>query len=84
MKSTVDTYDNNGYRTLNNKTPNQIFTDNDDQMARHLNDSVHNQLVKTVPFDTGDLVRILERKRKMIKDKKNSAKNCIPPIKGRI
>ncbi len=31
------------HRTLGNKTPNQVFKDNDDQITRHLNDSVHNQ-----------------------------------------
>jgi hypothetical protein len=41
-------------------------------MARHLNDNLHNQQVyKTVPFDTGDKVRILEKKEiKMIKGNK--------------
>ena len=51
MKSIIDTYNNNSHRTLDNKTPNQVFKDNDDQITRHLNDSVHNQEVyKTVPF----------------------------------
>jgi hypothetical protein len=70
MKSIIDTYNNNNNnnnnnnRTLDNKTPNQVFKDSDDQITRHLNDSVHNQQVyKTVPFDTGDKVRILERKK---------------------
>jgi hypothetical protein len=50
-------------RTLDNKPPNQVLKDNDDPMARHINDSIHNQQVyKTVPFDTGDKVRKLERK----------------------
>ncbi len=61
MKSIIDTY--NSHRTLNNKSPNQVFQDNDDQITKHLNDSVHNQQVyTTVPFDTGDKVRILELK----------------------
>ena len=39
-------------------------------MTRHMNDSVHNQQVhKTVPFDTGDKVRILEKKEKIDKRK---------------
>ena len=68
MKSIIDTYNNNSHRTLDNKTPNQVFKDNDDQITRHLNDSVHNQQVyKTVPFDTGDKVRILEEKGKFDK-----------------
>ncbi len=51
MKSNIDTYNSNSHRTLNNKSPNQVFKDNDDQIARHLNDSVHNQQVyKSVPF----------------------------------
>ncbi len=29
MKSIIDTYNNNSHRTLNNKTPNQVFKDND-------------------------------------------------------
>ncbi len=63
MKSIIDTYNNNSHRTLDNKTPNQVFKDNDDQITRHINDSIHNQQVyKTVPFDTGDKVRILEKK----------------------
>ena len=36
MKSIIDTYNNNSHRTLDNKTPNQVFKDNDDQIARHL------------------------------------------------
>ena len=51
------------------KTPNQILTDNDDQMTRHINDSIHHQQVyKTVPFNAGDTlihcdtVRKLEQK----------------------
>jgi hypothetical protein len=70
MKSSFDTYNNNNHRTLDNKTPNQVFKDNNDQMARHINDSVHNQQVhKTVPFDTGDNVRILDKKEKNDKGK---------------
>ena len=76
MKSIIDTYNNNNHRTLDNKTPNQVFKDNDDQIARHLNDSVHNQKVyKSVPFDTGDKVRILEKKGKFDKGKKKFSKS---------
>jgi hypothetical protein len=75
MKSIIDTYNSNSHRTLDNKTPNQVFKDNDDQITRHLNDSVHNQQVyKTVPFDTGDKVRILEKKEKFDKGKKKFSK----------
>ena len=45
MKSIIDTYNNNSHRTLDNKTPNQVLKDNDDQRTRHINDSVHNQQV---------------------------------------
>ena len=75
IKSIIDTYNNNSHRTLSNKTSNQVFKDNDDQMTRHLNDSVHNQQVyKTVPFDTGDKVRILEQKEKFDKGKQKFSK----------
>ena len=75
MKIIIDTYNNNNHRTLNNKTPNQIFKDNDDQIARHLNDSVHNQQIyKTVPFNSGDQVRILEEKGKFDKGKQKFSK----------
>jgi hypothetical protein len=84
MKTIVDTYNNNNHRTLNNKTPNQIFKDNDDQIARHLNDSLHNQQIhKSVPFNDGDKVRILKRKRNLIKENKNSVKSCILLIRGK-
>jgi hypothetical protein len=75
MKSIIDTYNSNSHRTLDNKTPNQVFKDNDDQIARHLNDSVHNQQVyKTVPFNSGDQVRILEKKEKFDKGKQKFSK----------
>jgi hypothetical protein len=60
---------------LKNKTPNQVYKDNDDQMTRHLNDSVHNQQVyKSVPFNDGDKVRILEEKGKFDKGKQKFSK----------
>ena len=75
MKTIVDTYNNCNHRTLNNKTPNQVFKDNDDQIARHLNDSVHNQKIyKSVPFSDGDKVRILEKKEKFDKGKQKFSK----------
>jgi hypothetical protein len=44
-------------------------------MTRHINDSVHNQQVyTTVPFSTGDKVRILEQKKKFDKGKKKFSK----------
>ena len=76
MKTIIDTYNNSSHRTLNNKTPNQVFKDNDDQMVRHINDSAHNQQVyKSVPFDTGDKVRILEQKEKFDKGKQKFSKD---------
>jgi hypothetical protein len=75
MKSIIDTYNSNSHRTLDNKSPNQVFKDNDDQITRHLNDSVHNQQVyKTVPFNSGDKVRILEQKEKFDKGKQKFSK----------
>jgi hypothetical protein len=45
-------------------------------MTRHLNDSVHNQQVyKSVPFNDGDKVRILEEKGKFDKGKKKFSKS---------
>ncbi len=37
MKSIIDTYNNNNNnnRTLDNKTPSQVFKDNDDPITRH-------------------------------------------------
>jgi hypothetical protein len=44
-------------------------------MTRHINDSVHNQHVyTTVPFNTGDKVRILEQKEKFDKGEKKFSK----------
>ena len=75
IKSIIDTYNNNSHRTLKNKTPNEVFKDNDDQMTRHLNDSVHNQQVyKSVPFKDGEKVRILEEKGKFDKGKQKFSK----------
>jgi hypothetical protein len=70
MKSIIDTYNSNSHRTLDNTISNQVFKDNDDQITRHINDSVHNQQVyNTVPYDTGDKVNILEEKEKFDKGK---------------
>ena len=60
---------------MKNKTPNQAYKDNDDQTARHLNDTMHNQQVyKSVPFHDGDKVRILEKKEKFDKGKQKFSK----------
>ena len=75
MKSIIDTYNNNSHRTLKNKTPNQVYKDNDDQTARHLNDTAHNQAIyKSVPFNDGEKVRILEEKGKFDKGKQKFSK----------
>jgi hypothetical protein len=41
MKSIIGTYNRNSHRTLDHKTANQVMKDNDDQIARYFNDSVH-------------------------------------------
>ena len=71
----IDTYNNSSHRTLKNKTPNQVFKDIDDQMVRQAKDSSHNQQIyKTVPFDSGQKVRILEQKEKFDKGKQKFSK----------
>ena len=71
----IGTYNNDNHRTLNNKTPNQVFKDNDNQIARYLNDSVHNQhIYKTIPFNPSDKVRILEDKGEFAKGKNKFSK----------
>ncbi len=51
IKSIIETYNNNSHRTLDNKTPNEVYKDNDDQMTRHNYESIHNpNFYKTVPF----------------------------------
>ena len=75
IKSIIDTYNNNSHRTLKNKTPNQVYKDNDAQTARHLNDTAHNQAIyKSVPFNDGEKVRILEEKGKFDKGKQKFSK----------
>ena len=75
IATVIATYNSSSHRTLNNKSPNQVFKDNDDQVVRHINDSAHNQQVyKTVPFDDGDKVRILEQKEKFDKGKQKFSK----------
>jgi hypothetical protein len=44
-------------------TPNKAWKDNNLHLAHHLNDMIHNeQEYKTVPFKSGENVRILEEK----------------------
>jgi hypothetical protein len=76
VASVIDTYNNDSHRTLDNKTPNEVFKDNDDQIARHLNDSMHNQAIyKSVSFNDGDKVRILEKKEKFDEGKQKFSKD---------
>jgi len=45
-----------------------VYDNHDNQLARHLNDSIHNQTIyKSVPFKEDDKVRILEDKGKFDK-----------------
>ena len=75
IKSIINTYNNNSHRTLKNKTPNQVYKDNDAQTARQLNDTAHNQAIyKSVPFNDGEKVRILEEKGKFDKGKQKFSK----------
>ena len=76
IAAVIATYNSSSHRTLKNKSPNQVFKDNDDQIARHLNDSAHNQQVyKSVPFESGQKVRILEQKEKFDKGKQKFSKD---------
>ena len=62
VKSAVDTYNDNEHRTIKT-TPNKAWKDNNLQVAKHLSDVIHNEKVyKTVPFKSGETVRILEEK----------------------
>ena len=63
MDSIIATYNNDNHRSLQNKTPNQVFKDNDNQRIRFLTDSIHNQSIyQTIPFNASDQVRVLEDK----------------------
>ena len=45
MDSIIATYNNDNHRSLQNKSPNQVFKDNDNQKIRHFIDSMNNQKV---------------------------------------
>ena len=76
MKSVIDTYNDSSHRGLNNKTPNEEYKNHDNQLARHLADTVHNHnIYKSVPFKDDDKVRILEDKGKFDKGKKTFSKD---------
>ena len=71
----IATYNNDNHRSLNNKTPNEVFKDNDEQSLRHFKDSIHNQLIyKDIPFNPSDKVRILEDKGEFAKGKNKFSK----------
>ena len=58
----MDTYNDNEHRTIKT-TPNKAWGNNNLQTAHHLSDIIHNeQVYKTIPFKSGENVRILEEK----------------------
>ena len=76
MSSVIDTYNDSSNRGLKNKTPNEVYENHDNQLARHLTDMVHNQnIYKSVPFKPDDKVRILEERAKFDKGKKTFSKD---------
>jgi hypothetical protein len=75
MKSIIDTYNDSSHRGLDNKTPNEVFNNQDNQLARHLSDTVHNHnIYKSVPFKENDKVRVIEEKGKFDKGKQKFSK----------
>ena len=76
MSSVIDTYNDSSNRGLKNRTPNEVYDNHDNQLARHLSDMVHNHNVyKSVPFKSDDKVRILEDKGKFDKGKNTFSKD---------
>ena len=76
MTSVIDTYNDSSNRGLKNRTPNEVYENHDNQLARHLTDMVHNHNVyKSVPFKSDDKVRILEDKGKFDKGKNTFSKD---------
>ena len=71
MKSIIDTYNSNSHRTLNNKLPNQVFKDNDDQITRHLNDtvSINNKYIKQYHLTQEIKLEYQRKKKILIKEK---------------
>ena len=62
MQSAIESYNDNEHRTLKT-TPNKAWSNNNLQIAHHLNDAIHNEnIYKTVPFKSGEQVRVLEDK----------------------
>ena len=71
VQSSVDTYNDNDHRTIKT-TPNKAWKDNNLQTAHHLKDMIHNeQVYKTVPYKSGENVRILEEKENKFSKGKN-------------
>ena len=84
VKSAVDTYNDNDHRTIKT-TPNKAWKDNNLQLAHHLKDMIHNeQVYKTVPFKSGENVRILEEKDNKFSKGKNKFSNDIYKISDKI
>ena len=76
MKSINDTYNDSSHRGFDNKTPNEVFNNQDNQLARHLSDTVHNHnIYKSVPFKENDKVRVIEEKGKFDKGKQKFSKD---------
>ena len=76
IATVIATYNSSSHRTLKNRSPNQVFKDNDDQIARHLSDTVHNHnIYKSIPFKENDKVRVIEGKGKFDKGKQKFSKD---------
>jgi hypothetical protein len=53
-----------------------VFKNKHNQLARHLNDTVHNHnIYKSVPFKENDKVRVIEEKGKFDKGKNKFSKD---------
>ena len=76
IKSVIETYNDSNHRGLKNKTPNEVYNNHDNQLARHLNDTLHNHnIYKSIPFNENDKVRILEDKGKFDKGNNKFSKD---------
>ncbi len=42
MITIIETYNSSSHKTLSSKTPNEVFIDSVNHMARHVNDGAHN------------------------------------------
>jgi hypothetical protein len=76
MKSGIDIYNDSSHRGMDTKTPNEVFNNQDNQIARHWSDTVHNQnIYKSVPFKENGKVRVIEEKGKFEKGKQKFSKD---------